>query len=262
VTQSATPHSLPHALERIDEIRARAGGRDLAVFLDYDGTLSPIAARPELATLPEEMREALIALKRKATVAIVSGRDLRDVDQRVAVDGIYYVGSHGFQMEGPDGKRLDDDPGARFLPELDSAERELHEALDRIEGSLVERKRFSVAVHYRLIREPDVAAVEKAVRDAIERHSGLRRASGKKVYELRPGIDWHKGTAVLRLLDLMGGNRFPIYVGDDITDEDAFRSLEGRGIGIVVFEEPRPTAAGYRLHGTDEVRALVQELAG
>jgi len=262
VSRPATPDPLPDALERIDEIRERARGRPLAVFLDYDGTLSPTADRPDLATLPEAMREAVAALSGKATVAIVSGRDLRNLRHLISIPGIFYVGSHGFEMEGPDGRRLDDDPGGRCLPALGRAEDELHEALDGIPGSLVERKRFSVAVHYRLVSAEDRPAIEQAVSTALARHGELRRADGKMVYELRPAVEWDKGTAVLRLLEILGGDPLPVYVGDDITDEDAFRALQSRGVGVVVSEERRPTAATYRLHGTDAVRSLLQELAG
>jgi len=249
-------------LERIDEIHARTRGRRLAVLLDYDGTLSPIADRPELATLPAPMREAVANLARNASVAIVSGRDVRDIRRLVALPGIYYIGSHGFEMEGPESQRLDDDPGTPFLPALDSAEQELREHLNSIEGALVERKRFSVAVHYRLVSNEDRPKLERAVAATSERYPNLRRGAGKMVHELRPDIDWHKGKAVLRLLEILDHDVLPIYIGDDVTDEDAFRALQDRGVGVVVCEEPHPTAAAYRLAGTEEVRALLQKLAG
>lgn len=200
-------------------------------------------------------------LARSASVAVVSGRDLDNVKRQVGLGGIYYAGSHGFEMEGPDGSRLDDDPGARFLPALDAAESRLCAALQTIDGALIERKRFSVAVHYRLVRDEDLPAVERAVADVAD-SAGLRRMGGKKVHEIQPAIEWHKGTAVRRLLEIIGGEPLAIYVGDDVTDEHAFEALRGFGIGIVVLDEPRPTAATYELRGTGEVALFLQRLAG
>lgn len=253
--------NLPSPLDRIDEIRSLASGKQLAVFLDYDGTLSPIVERPELASLPGETRELVRQLASVATVAIVSGRDLRDVKDMVNLDEVYYAGSHGFEIVAPDGERLDADPGAEFLPILDLTEAELDEALAGIPGVQVERKRFSIAVHYRRVAPVDVDAVDQAVTRVADRHNRLHRSGGKKIHELQPRIDWHKGKAVLLLLERLD-NVFPIYIGDDVTDENAFTALSGRGIGVVVMEEPRPTAASYRLKDTDEVVSFLKAVSG
>jgi len=151
-----------------------------------------------------------------------------------------------------------------FLPDLDMAEKELHDVLDGIQGALVERKRFSIAAHYRNVKENDVPKVERAVSEVAARHDELRRLDGKKVYELLPNIDWDKGKAVLWLLEtlgLKGGNVRPIYIGDDATDEDAFRALEQRGIGILVSEQSQPTAAKYSLKDPAEVEYFLPALS-
>jgi trehalose 6-phosphate phosphatase len=250
---------IPSALEHIQEIGRR--GDRLAVFLDYDGTLTPIVSHPENAWLSESMRETLRSLAGRLPIAVLSGRDLDDVRGRVHVDGIVYAGSHGFDIAGAGGLRRE--LGAAYLPVLDAAERELREALDEIPGAQLERKHFSVAAHYRNVDQEDAFKVALAVDAVAEKHRELRRINGKKVYELLPDIDWNKGRAVLWLLEtleLERGNAMPIYIGDDRTDEDAFRALEKRGVGILVSEQPQVTAANYALRNPEEVERFLEEL--
>jgi alpha,alpha-trehalase len=247
------------ALERVHEIAARGG--QVAVFLDYDGTLTPIVSQPENAWLADSMRQTLRELAARAPVAILSGRDLDDVRRRVNIDFIVYAGSHGFDIAGPRGLRKQ--VATEFLPKLDAAERELHEALDGIPGARVERKRFSIAAHYRNVEENAVTRVKRTVGEATAQHRELRRIDGKKVYELLPDIDWDKGKAMLWLSETLGlerGNVRPMYIGDDSTDEDAFRAIRERGIGIVVSEEPGSTAARYALKSPAEVERFLREL--
>jgi trehalose-phosphatase len=250
---------IPSALEHVQEI-AQSDDR-LAVFLDYDGTLTPIVSRPEDAWLSESMRQTLRSLAARVPVAILSGRDLDDVRGRVHVDGIVYAGSHGFDIAGAGGLRRE--LGAAYLAVLDAAEKELREALDEISGAQLERKHFSVAAHYRNVNESDAFGVGRAVDAVAAKHRELRKINGKKVYELLPDIDWDKGKAVLWLLktlELERGNAAPIFIGDDRTDEDAFSALEKRGVGILVSEQPQITAARYWLKNPDEVERFLRAL--
>jgi trehalose 6-phosphate phosphatase len=248
------------ALEHIEEI---AGHSDrLAVFLDYDGTLTPIVSHPQDAWLTDSMRETLRKLAGWVPVAILSGRDLDDVRGRVHVDGIVYAGSHGFDIAGAGGSRRQ--LGAAYLSVLGTAETELREALDEIPGAQLERKQFSVAAHYRNVNENDASRVALAVDAIAARHHDLRRIDGKKVYELLPRIEWDKGKAVLWLLEALGLEREnvrPIYIGDDNTDEDAFRALKERGVGILVSDESQPTSATYSLKNPSEVERFLRTLA-
>ena len=180
----------PSALDRIHEIIACADGKRPAVFLDYDGTLTPIVSHPEDAWLSDSMRQTLQSLAARVPVAILTGRDLDDVRGRVLVDGVVYAGSHGFDIAGAGGLRRE--LGVAYLPVLDKAEMELREALDEIPGAQLERKHFSVAAHYRNVNETESFKVELAVDAVGERHRELRRMDGKKVYELLPDIDWNK----------------------------------------------------------------------
>jgi len=261
------PHAttdLPLALEHLEAIAGRLRGKLPAVFLDYDGTLTPIVARPELAVLSAEVRAAVRALAGHCFVAIVSGRDRRDVEKLVDLGGIVYAGSHGFDIAAPGGNEFVFERGGEFLPDLDAAETELSERLAGVEGIQVERKKFAIAVHYRRVAAGSVATVARAVEAVQARHERLRRTGGKMIFELRPALDWDKGKAVAWLLErfgLQGPAVLPIYIGDDETDEDAFRQLRQQGLGIVVRDEPRPTAAAYALEDCRQVEVLLRALA-
>jgi alpha,alpha-trehalase len=253
---------VPNALERFDEIEARLTGRQPTVFLDYDGTLTPIVARPDLALLSDDMRKVLNGLAARCSVGIVSGRDLADVRALVGLDGIVYAGSHGFDIVGPDGLSVRHDQAAAFTAAVERATEQLHPAMAAIGGTLVEPKRFAVAVHYRQVADGDVADVETAVDRILETVPELHKTHGKKVFELRPRFDWDKGKAVLWLMSALGqtdADTLPYSLGDDVTDEDAFRALGDRGITIFVGR-PEKTAANYLLDDTDQVGAFLARL--
>ncbi len=255
--------NLPDGLEYFEEIRQRFEDRRVAVFLDYDGTLTPIVSRPEQAVLPQQMRSTLQNLTTKCTVAIISGRGLTDARRLVDVEGLYFAGSHGFEIEGPQGLHMEVQEAAESIPLLDRAETELQSGLESIPGAQVERKKYSLAVHYRNVDPERESEVEQIVDRLLQQVGGLRKGHGKKVFELRPDIDWDKGEAVLWLLRKLELDQYgvvPIYIGDDITDEDAFRAFARRGITLVVGKEQRLTSAKYRLESVEEVQEFLDRL--
>jgi alpha,alpha-trehalase len=259
-----TVGDLPNALDRRDEIRRRLEGSTPAVFLDYDGTLTPIVERPEDAVLQDEARRAVQRLAERIPVAVISGRDLADVRRMVGVNGIFYAGSHGFDIAGPGG--VAEQRGVEFVPDLDRAEEELRPLLAPIRGARLERKRFAIAIHVRQVDDRRVPEVESVVDEIARRHARLRKTGGKKVFELRPDVEWDKGRALFRLMAVLGLDRedvVPIYVGDDATDEDAFRAIRDRGIGVVVRgeDDSRTTSAHYSLADTEAVRLFLEEIA-
>lgn len=255
---------LPLVWDRLDELRARLDGRRLAVFLDFDGTLSPIVADYRAATIPDETRAAIARLAERVATAAISGRDLADVRDRVGVDGLFYAGSHGFDIAGPGGLAARPDAAEGFVEPIEAADAELRAALAGIVGVEVERKTFSLAVHVRQAAEGDVQAVEDAVDAVVGRHEKLRKDRGKKVFEVQPRADWDKGRAVSWLLShtrLGEGGALPLYVGDDLTDEDAFATLADAGLGVAVREGGRVTLADYALADPADVRRFVDWLA-
>ena len=255
--------SLPDALARFDELARLFSEKRPAFFLDYDGTLTPIVARPELAVLDRTMRATLSELAGSFPVAVISGRDRPDVENLVGLEELFYAGSHGFDIAGPGGLRREHEGAAKFIPALIEAEKRLKATLDGIDGVIIERKRYAIAVHYRLVAEADIPAVERAF-DAVLRDFGdLRRTAGKKVFEMRPRLDWDKGQAVLWLLGelgLDGPDILPVYIGDDETDEDGFTAIAGRGIGILVADCRQKTQASYRLDSPEAVGQFLRRL--
>jgi trehalose-phosphatase len=235
------------------------------LFLDFDGTLADITNDPARAALSPGMRKVLVRLKGLVPhLALVSGRDRADVVQKVGLPDIYYAGSHGFDISGPDGFHDHLDAANDMLPQLDEAERSLKQRLQDVEGSLVERKRFAIAIHYRNVREDEVVKVKEAVEEEHSRRQQLKMLGGKKIYELKPDVEWDKGKAVLWLLDRFQADtgKAPVfYLGDDLTDEDAFKALGDRGTGIIVGQEDRETHARYSLRDIDAVQQWLEKLA-
>ena len=254
---------LPSALDCLGKIQGRISHKRAVVFLDYDGTLTPIVDRPELAVMSGEMREVLRELAASCTTAVVSGRARTKVQDFVGVEDLIYAGSHGFDIAGPNGPELQHEEGRRYSPAIDSALRQISEKLSGIQGALVEHTGISISVHYRLVPEEQVPLMEKVVDQTLKNHPTLRKTHGKKVFELRPDMDWDKGKAVLWILRALGLEEtdvVPFYLGDDTTDEDAFREVRDKGVGILVAETPRPTAATHRLRDVQEVRRFLQAL--
>jgi trehalose 6-phosphate phosphatase len=264
---------LPHALEDGELLAHDLGSREPAVFLDYDGTLTPIVDRPQDALISAEMREAVRQLAQRCTVCVVSGRDRRVVQELMGIDDLVVAGSHGFDIWSPAGGEIQREEGEQYKGVLQEVEGRLREELAEIEGALIEPKKSSVAAHYRLVSEPERPRVGRVVEKILSEHPNeLKVTPGKMVYEVQPKIEWDKGKAVLYLLEALGlerggGEVVPMYLGDDITDEDAFEALEGRGIGIFVgrAEDPevggRTTSADYVLHDVEEVQRFLETLA-
>ncbi len=244
-------------LKRLEEVQVRA--KRLAVFLDYDGTLTPIVDQPKSATLSREMRAIITQLARQCPVTIVSGRDRMDVQKLVQVDTVVYAGCHGFDIRGPGNLRWSHGEGRTCWPVLRAAEKKLRQAFSGITSVHVERKAFMVAVHMRFVEASLMPEVRQIVEMVAKVHPRLRMTGGKHIMELRPAVDWDKGKAVgwvLKALHL-GKDTVPIYIGDDETDEDAFTAVQDCGLGVRVAQTPTVTAARYTLQDPDEVKEFL-----
>lgn len=263
---------LPHALRDGEQFAERLGGARPAVFTDYDGVLTPIVDRPEDALISASMREVLRELASRCPVCVVSGRDRAVVQQLMGVDDLVVAGSHGFDIWSPEAGTLEHEAGSAQEGLIENVTAELDQAVGGVPGVAIEPKKISVAAHYRLVAdEGDRTKVREAVQQLLaERPDELKMTPGKLVYELQPKLDWDKGRAVLYLIDALGldgDDVIPLYLGDDITDEDAFQALKGRGIGIYVGSQTDPerdgrsTAADFVLDSVAEVERFLDGLA-
>jgi len=198
--------SLPSALKKKDDISRILHEKSPVIFLDYDGTLTPIVEDPAEAKISKNTRRIISRLAENYSVAIISGRDLADVRKMVGVEDIFYAGSHGFDIVGPRGQHRDQERGKSFLPALGHAEKDLAKALEGIPGVRIERKLFAIAVHFRQVDRDRLDDLEKRFDEVLSRYPELKKTGGKEIFELRPNIDWDKGKALLSLLESLYPN--------------------------------------------------------
>jgi len=220
---------------------------------DFDGTLTPIAPTPEKADLSGSTRRSLWSLTRTPgiSVAIVSGRGLLDLRRKVALPGLWYVGNHGLEIMGPDTSYVHPDlDGLR--PMLGAWLVQVRQRLTPIPGIVLEDKQFTASVHYRLVNPEQRRPIENILRSTCPPTFEVR--GGKMVWELRPKLDWHKGWGITWLAQQL---QAPIvFLGDDVTDEDAFETLCGRALTIKVGSGP--TAARFRLRDVEAVLGWIE----
>jgi trehalose-phosphatase len=237
-------------------------------MLDVDGTLAPLVSHPSLAVVPHDTRRAVAALTAidGAHVAIVSGRAAADARRMVAVPHAWTIGNHGAEVVSPDGDVEVDPEISAYGDAIDQAARSLAPLLAPMTHVLLENKGWSVAIHYRMA-DPTIVGRLRMTVESIAAGLGLRVVEGKAILELRPPVQVDKGTAIYRLgtsLGALGPDATIIYIGDDTTDEDAFRLLRARvphATTIFVGGEDRPTAAEFRVPDTDAVRQLLVSIA-
>ncbi len=237
---------------------------------DYDGTLTPIVEKPELAILSEETRKLLksLAKNHRYTLGIISGRALSDLKGKVRVENIVYAGNHGLEIEGF-GSSYFDPIAEEMRPLLELLNRVLSATLRGTRGAFVENKGLTLSVHYRTVSENEQEVVRdtfQKVTDPLHATGRIKVTQGKKVYEIRPPVDWDKGKAVTWLLEKCRQTKrksrvLPIYLGDDLTDEDGFKAVEkNNGISILVSDELRQSLASYFVKSPDEVVQFLKVL--
>jgi trehalose-phosphatase len=255
-----------HLLEAWPGIVDRFDHGHVLLMTDFDGTLTPIVSRPSEVVLSKEMGSILAELNAKewCTVAVISGRALDDLTERLKIDDIVRAGNHGSEIEGP---------GLSFrAPVAEKTMAAIRRVLYGIlalpleyRGVEIEDKKLSLSVHFRNAAEGAVDEITGRVLGAASPYveSGLLRAhAGKKVLEIRSPW-WNKGKALRYLvaayLTRLGGTLFPIFMGDDATDEDAFRAIGNEGLTVFVGRDERSNAS-YRLDYVDEVQEFLNRL--
>ncbi|PQM42816.1 putative trehalose-phosphate phosphatase D [Prunus yedoensis var. nudiflora] len=252
----------PSAMSMFEEITNYSKGKQVVLFLDYDGTLSPIVEDPDRAFMSREMRNAVKAAARYFPTAIVSGRCRDKVHSFVKLGELYYAGSHGMDIKGPSksSKYKNGNQAVLFQPasvQNFSGENQIH---------LRGWNKFCLSVHFRCVDEKSWAALAEQVRLVLNEYPKLRLTQGRKVLEIRPTIKWDKGKALEFLLESLGyansNEVLPVYIGDDRTDEDAFKVLRdrGQGFGILVSKVPKETKASYSLQEPAEVKDFLRRL--
>lgn len=237
-----------------------AAGRRVFVFTDFDGTLAPLQDDPFAVRLTAALTGTLARLADhpQFELAVVSGRDLADLMPRVGLPAIPYAGNHGLEIRGP-GLEFVEPAAAAARPVLAAVAARLADQLGAVPGLWVQDKGLTLCVHTRRVH-PDYLPLVAAEVGRLARTAGdaVTVRTGHDTFDLRPRVSWHKGEAVRWLLERVAPDAFPVYLGDDTTDEDAFAALPD---GATVFVgPPRPTAARFRLASVDRVGELLHGL--
>lgn len=274
----------PSALKSFDKVIRNALKKQIVVFLDYDGTLSPIVEDPERAFMSNEMRATVKEVASCFPTAVISGRSRPKVYEFVKLDELYYAGSHGMDIVGPakssDGFRVKGtkardkkgndlvafQPASEYLPLINKVTAALIDNTKGVKGAKVENNKFCVSVHFRRVKEELWEGLAERVGNVLKDFPTLNLTHGRKVLEVHPSIEWDKGKAVDFLLNSLGfkdtSDVLPLYLGDDKTDEDAFKMINTtkHGCSILVSSVPKPTAGKLSLQDPSEVMEFLRRL--
>jgi alpha,alpha-trehalase len=235
------------------------------LLLDFDGTLTPIADRPQDAKLSPEMEEILrsLAKNRGFKVAIISGRSLSDLKAKIKIRNIIYVGNHGLEIE-TEGKIFICPEALKSIQTMKELKRILQKELASIKGIILENKKVGLAIHYRMVKSSEVPKLKRSVgkifKPFLEKRE-IKISYGKKILEARPPVFWDKGKAASMLVESFKQERLlSFYLGDDRTDEDAFSALDGKGITVFVGKKGK-SKAKFFLKDVGEVGVFLKRLS-
>lgn len=257
--------SMDYLFAQVDKIKEYLRNKFILLLLDYDGTLAPIAQTPQKAVILRESKELLEELSKSqfCKIGIISGRSLEDIKKAVGIKNIIYAGNHGLEIEGPKIK-FEGLVSPELKQVIHNIAQDLQKKLSSINGVLIEDKGLTLSIHYRLVKEKDLSTLERIffeITDNFIACNKIKISSGKKVYEIKPPIKWDKGKVALWLMArqqfIAGDNKvLPVYIGDDMTDEDAFKDLKNKGLTVFVGK-PGHSAADYYLNDAKEVSKLL-----
>jgi trehalose-phosphatase len=259
---------MDYLFDKWDSIKRKLEGRYISIFLDFDGTLASIAETPAKAVLPEETRRILrkISNSKRLKLAFISGRALKDIRKKIGLRKVVYSGNHGLETEGPKIKFKGlVPPGYRVI--IRRIKDDLLQVASSIKGAFVEDKGISLAFHYRLVNKRQIPLAKKIFHKTVTPYLTMNKIkvkSGKMVLEITPPFRWDKGKIVLwllkqRLFAVKTKLILPIYIGDDLTDEDAFKTLRVKGLTVFVGR-PKDSYAKYYLRNQDEVAKFLKNI--
>ncbi len=246
-----------------EQISALLNGTPLLVMLDIDGTLCDIVPQPDDAAVPEAARSSVQRLADTAGVyvALVTGRSVRDAQRMVQVRGVHISGNHGIEIAHASGEMEVEGGWEAEAEAMAAAAGELAKTVGAYPGASLEHKDYSLSVHHRHVASTRIGALIAAVREIAASH-GVAVEGGKSVLNILPNIAVNKGTAAMRLVHDIFGDRADgavLFAGDDITDEHAFRALSvlRRAVTVKVGQGEEATAARYRMSSPDDVHRLL-----
>lgn len=236
--------------------------KKLVLFLNYDGTLTPIVDKPHEARVEADMKNIIRELSQRYLVVIMTGRDPQEVKKELNIDSVIYAGNHGFDILGQRFSMVQT-KGLRMKPIVRAISEKLQSEMKDIKGLTFEEKKFNVAIHYRHADEEKYEHVKKLIESVVSEYKSLRLMGGQKVFEILPNVDWGKGSAIrwiLKTNKIAWSKASVFYIGDDLTDEFAFRTIRTRGTAILVSEQDRSSAAHFRLKSISEVKEFLKKI--
>lgn len=259
---------MEYLFSKWDELKKEFTKRHICLFIDYDGTLTPIVKYPHKAFISKGMRVLLrnLSIKPSCSITIISGRAISDIKRMVGLRRIIYVGNHGLEIEGPTIRFKSPIP-SQLISIIRNLKEELTNKLSKIKGIFVEDKDVTLSIHYRLATRSDSLLAKKIIKEVISpflARNKIKVGFGKKVVEIKPKVAWNKGKAVSWLLEkqryILGEQPItPIYLGDDVTDEYAFSMLKNKGLTIYIGK-PKRSQAKYYLKNTQEVFGFLKKI--
>lgn len=259
---------MKYLLKHLDKLKHNLKKNNLYIFLDYDGTLAPIVRNPKDAVISKEtinIIKTMVNIK-DCKISVISGRSLKDVKNKVNIKGIIYTGNHGLEING-NSIYLKIHMSNKQKSILKHIKYKLQKELSLLKGIIIEDKEFTLSIHYRMLNKAKYKILKTKFMNVIEPYrikKYSRITYNKKIFEVKPSINWNKGNAVLWILrnDNFKNKNIPIipiYIGDDKTDEDAFEVLNKNGITIFVGEKKK-SKANYYLKTTKEVKMFLKNI--
>lgn len=262
-----------YLFDDLQNVASQIGSAEHILLLaDFDGTLTPIVARPDLVKLDDEMKEILGSISKKAriTFGAISDRPLKELEELVGVKGIIYSGNQGFEVKCPKRKSYIHPEAIEAKPLVRKIARSLGERLEGINGVVIEDKGFSLSLHYRMVEDKVVAKVKKIFDEEtspLVQRGRVKVARGRKVIEVRPPLEWNKGEAIAYIMKnsrsaglTMGKGVLAFYLGDDRTDEDGFLAIKDSGISIFVGRRKKGSCARYFLKDVGDVKEFLRKI--